>query len=87
MKSTIAGVIKVCAEKGILSGVKGTSGNVVAGSAFCAVENTKIMYKVGKGDLTIKEGLDEMEIFTAGVVGGIAGAAKGAVLVFQLELL
>lgn len=78
VKTATAGAIKVCAEKGILSGLKGASGNVIAGIAFGAVENAKIMYKVGQGDLTIKEGLNEMEMSTAGVVGGIAGTAKGA---------
>lgn len=77
IKTATAGALKVCAEKGIISSLKGASGNVVSGIAFSAVESAKTMYKVGKGDLTLKEGMDEIEATTAGVVGSIAGSSQG----------
>ena len=52
----------------------GTIANIV----HVAVENTKIAVKVVKGEMTVKEGMNESEMTTVSVIGGLAGMAKGA---------
>lgn len=89
VKTATAGALKVAAEKEIIKVIpKGTPASTLTNIAFVAVEDVKILGKVAEGELTVKEGLDEMEQTTVATVagiaasktGGAAGAAIGSVL-------
>lgn len=82
IKSATAGALKVAAEKeliGILP--KGTPMAALVNVACVAIENVKILAKVAKGDLTLREGLDHMGCntvaMTYGLGWGMAGAGLG----------
>ncbi len=78
VKTAAAGALKVASEKGILKAIpKGTPGSTFANIAFVAIENLKVAGKVATGELTVKEGFDEMEQTTASCVAGLAASAKG----------
>ena len=81
VKAAAAGALKVGVEKGIVRAIpKGTPAGVIANIAFVAVENVKIVYKMAKGELSPKEGIEKMEQVTVSTAAGIAAAAKGTVL-------
>jgi hypothetical protein len=81
VKAAAAGALKVGVEKGLLVAIpKGTPAGTIANIAYVAVENVKIAIKVAKGEMTVKEGLNQMEITTVSTVAGIAAGAKGAVI-------
>lgn len=78
LKTALAGALKYASEKGILKLIpKGTKGSVFANIAFIAVEDAKIAWKVAKGELTLKEGADQMAANTISGVAGIAAAHVG----------
>ena len=78
VKVAITGALKVAAEKGIVKSLEGTPAGTIANIVHVAVENTKIAVKVVKGEMTVKEGMNESEMTTVSVIGGLAGMAKGA---------
>ncbi|ETI92386.1 MAG: hypothetical protein Q606_CBAC00402G0014 [Intestinibacter bartlettii DORA_8_9] len=78
VKVAITGALKVAAEKGIVKSLEGTPAGTIANIVHVAVENTKIAVKVAKGEMTVKEGMNESEMTTVSVIGGLAGMAKGA---------
>lgn len=81
VKAAVAGGLKVAAEKGVLSGLRGTPAGTFANIAFVAVENLKVAGKVFTGELTPREGLEVMGQTTGACVAGIAaGAVAGAKL-------
>lgn len=81
VKTALAGGLKVATEKGFLPIIaKGTSGNVFANIAFVAVENAKVLKKMATGDLTLHEGIEEMQQTTGACVAGIAASVKGAAI-------
>lgn len=78
VKAVVTAALKVGAEKGVVKVLEGTPAGTIANIAHIAVENAKIAIKVAKGEMTVKEGMNESEMTTVSVVGGLAGAAKGA---------
>lgn len=81
LKAAAAGALKVAAEKGAFRGaLKGIASSSWANVAFVAVENAKILYKMGTGKLSVEEGLDQMEQTTVAAVVGLAAGAKGAAI-------
>lgn len=81
IKAAVAGALKVGVEKGIVKVIpKGTPAGVIADIAYIGVENTKIAYKVANGEITLEEGIDEIEQTTISTVVGIAAGAKGAAI-------
>lgn len=80
-KAAVAGALKVAAEKGAFRGAfKGVASGTWANVAFVAVENAKILYKMGRGELTVEEGVDQMEQTTVAALAGLAVGAKGAAI-------
>ena len=77
IKAAVTGALKVASEKGVVKVLKGKSPNAIANIAHVGIENVKIAVKVAKGELTVKEGMNECEMTTVSVVGGLAGMAKG----------
>lgn len=75
IKAATAGVLKVISEKSENPIIpKGTDSSVYSGIAFVAIENAKVLNKVAKEELTVQEGLDEMEQTTYSSIAGIAGS-------------
>lgn len=79
VKTATAGALKVASEKGKIKFLpKGTDSNVFANIAFVAVENVKVLGKVATGELTVKEGIENMEQTTVSCVAGLTSSVKGA---------
>ena len=77
--TAVAGGLVVAAKKGLLgAALKSAKGNVIANVACAAVENLKVVAKVGRGEVTGKEALDLAGRTNCALVGSLAGAAKGA---------
>ena len=82
VKAATTGALKVASEKGILKAIpKGTGTGVFANIAFVAIENMKIIGKIGTGELTLQEGIYEAGKTTASCVAGIAASAKGSAII------
>ena len=77
--TAVAGGLVVAAKKGLLgTALKTVKGNVIANAACAAVENLKVVAKVGRGEITGKEALDLAGRTNCALVGSLVGAAKGA---------
>ncbi|WP_139903864.1 hypothetical protein [Burkholderia pseudomallei] len=50
------------------------------------IENAKIVCKVAKGELTVQEGLEQMEQTTVSTVAGLVAGAKGTAIGAQLGI-
>lgn len=81
VKVVTAGTLQVAVRKGLIRLIpKGTPAGVIADIACVGIENLKVLKKVFSGDLSVTQGLDQMGRTTVSIVGGLWGAAKGAVL-------
>lgn len=85
VKAAITGAIKAGAEKGVIKCIpKGTPAGAIANVVFVGVENVKILYKYGKGEITGRQALEKMEETTVSAAGGMIamgyGAAKGGAI-------
>lgn len=79
VKAAAAGALKVGVEKGVVGGIpKGTPAGTIANIVFVAAENVKVAGKIATGELTVREGLEEMEQTTVSAVAGIAAGTQGA---------
>ena len=77
--AAVSGGLVVAAKKGLLGvAVKSVKGNVIANAACAAVENIKIIAKLGTGEVSGKEALDLAGRVNCSLVGSLVGAAKGA---------
>lgn len=87
LKAAVAGALKVAVEKGVVKAIpKGTPVAIISNIAYIGIENAKIAIKVASGDMTMKEGLEEVEMTTVSVVAGLAGTAAGTVCVTKAGL-
>lgn len=78
IKSAAAGALKVGVEKNIITVIpKGTPAGVLANVANVAIENVKVLGKIGTGEYTLKEGLEKMEETTVATTAGLIASAKG----------
>lgn len=81
VKAAAAGAIKVAAEKGLVAILPpGTPMQIIANMTCVAVENVKILAKVARGELTMREALDLMGCNTVAMVYGLGWSATGAVV-------
>lgn len=79
VKVVTAGTLRVAVDKGILSFIpKTTPAGIIANIASVGIENAKILFKIGTGELSLTKGLDHMGRTTVSMAGGLAGMAKGA---------
>lgn len=78
----VTGGVTVAVKSGWLGKtLKNTPAGRIASTVCVGIENMKILYRLGKGELTGEEALDQMGSTTCCLVGGIAGgAAAGAAL-------
>jgi len=51
-------------------------GHIIA-AVHIGVSNVKTMFKIGNGEMTLREGIEEIEVNTAAGVGGVLGAVDG----------
>lgn len=81
VKTAAAGALKVGVEKGVITAIpKGTPAGTITNIVHVAVENVKIIGKMVKGELTAKEGFENMEQTTVATVAGIATCTKGTAI-------
>ena len=79
VKAAAAGALKVATEKEIINIIpKGTPASAFANIAFVAVEDVKVVGKVASGELSVLEGIEQIEETTVSAVAGIAAMEKGA---------
>ena len=78
--TVVHGAMTAAAKKGILKGVFAKS-TFVSAVAFSAVETVSTVYKVGTGEMSLKEGVDSLvETFTTGAVIAKAMAVTSATI-------
>ncbi|GMB90611.1 hypothetical protein NHP190002_13160 [Helicobacter ailurogastricus] len=75
-KTAAAAAIKVAAEKGILPKVCGAK-NVFVALGTLAIDHAKVLYKLGKGDITGEQAIEQLHINSLSTIAGIVGAAAG----------
>jgi len=85
VKAAITGAIKAGSEKGVIKCIsKGTPAGAIANVVFVGVENAKILYKYGKGEISGREAFEKMEETTVSAAGGMiamgSGVAKGGAI-------
>lgn len=79
VKAAITGAVKTGAEKGIIKCIpKGISSNAIANVVFVGVENAKILYQYGNGDITGRQAINKMEETTVSAAGGMIAMGYGA---------
>lgn len=77
----VSGAVVVAVKSGWLgNALKASPIGRITNIAYAGMENAKILYKYGKGEISGQEALDLMGNTTAGVVGSVMGAAEGAAL-------
>lgn len=78
--TVVHGAMTAAAKKGILKGAFAKS-TFVSAVAFSAVETVSTVYKVGTGEMSLKEGVDSLvETFTTGAVIAKAMAVTSATI-------
>ena len=79
IKTAVAGGLKTAAEKGFLKSIaKGTPAGVFTNIAFVAIEDTKVLWQMGTGELTVAEGYEKIERTTVSSLCGLAVSAAAA---------
>ena len=77
-QTAVTGAVVVAARNGWIKGLQRTPAGTIANVVHVGIENAKVLYKLGTGELTAGEALDAMGTTTAAAVGGLVGAGKGA---------
>ncbi|WP_121021238.1 hypothetical protein [Helicobacter vulpis] len=75
-KTAMAAAIKVAAEKGILPKVCGAK-NVFVALGTLVIDHVKVFYKLGKGDLTGEQAIEQLHINSLSTLAGVVSAAAG----------
>lgn len=77
----VSGAVVVAVKNGWLgTALKNTPAGLITNIACVGLQNAKILYKLGKGELTHGEALDAIGNTTVTTTVAIAGATKGAAL-------
>lgn len=85
VKTSVTVALKIASERGILKAIPpGTPPAIIANIATVAIENVKVLNKVAMGEMSVTQGLQQMErvtvATTAGLISAEIGAVNGAVL-------
>lgn len=81
IKAAVAGAVKVGSEKGMIGLIPpGTSMPLIVNIVCVSIENIKILAKVAKGEITMREALDLMGCNTVSMVYGLSWGTTGAVI-------
>ena len=77
----VTGGVTVAVKSGwVGKALRGTPVGTIANAVCIGIENVKILYKLGKGEITGAEALDQAGNATCSLLGGMAGGAKGAAI-------
>ena len=77
----VTGGVTVAVKSGwVGKALRGTPVGTIANAVCIGIENVKILYKLGKGEITGTEALDQAGNATCSLLGGMAGGAKGAAI-------
>ena len=77
----VSGGVTVAVKSGWLGkALRGTPAGAIANAVCVGVENVKILYKLGKGEITGAQALDQAGNATCSLLGGMVGGAKGAAI-------
>ena len=77
----VTGGVTVAVKSGWLGkALRGTPVGTITNAVCIGIENVKILYKLGKGEITGTEALDQAGNATCSLLGGMAGGAKGAAI-------
>ncbi|MEN5158683.1 hypothetical protein [Achromobacter spanius] len=75
----VSGALVVAVKNGWLgAALRGTPAGLIANIACIGLQNAKVLYKLGKGELTQADALDEIGNTTVSAVCAIAAATEGA---------
>ena len=77
-QTAVTGAVIVAARNGWIKALSNTPVGKIAGIVHVAMENSKILFKLSKGELNAEEALDAMGTSTASAIGALVGAGKGA---------
>lgn len=77
-KVALTCALKVASEKGIIKIIPKTDLVVYAGIANIAVEDAKVLYKMGTGELDAREAVEKLEETTIATAAGSVAMVKGA---------
>ena len=81
LKAAVAGAVKVGSEKGMIGLIPpGTSMPLIVNIVCISIENIKILAKVAKGEITMREALDLMGCNTVSMVYGMSWGSAGAAI-------
>ncbi|WP_104639737.1 hypothetical protein [Helicobacter bizzozeronii] len=75
-KTAMAAAIKVASERGILPKAFGLK-NVFVATANIIIDNLKVLYKYGKGEITGEQAIEKMHENALSTIAGIVFAAAG----------
>ena len=79
VKAAAGGALKVVSEKELISLLPpGTQAAVITKIACVGIENTKILLKVAKGDMTMSEAMEHMGRTSVSMYAGLSAGAIGA---------
>jgi hypothetical protein len=79
VKTSVTVALKIASEKGLLKVIPpGTPPAILANIATVSVENVKVLNKVAKGELSVTQGLQQIERVTVATVAGLLSAELGA---------
>lgn len=77
----VSGAMLVAARSGWLgSALKATPPGRIAVAAMVALENAKVLFRLGKGEIDNREALDRMGAVTATTLASVAAAGEGAAM-------
>ncbi|WP_104628928.1 hypothetical protein, partial [Helicobacter bizzozeronii] len=76
LKSALAATLRVMAGKGLLPKIFGAK-NVFVATASIIIDNLKVLYKYGKGEITGEQAIEKMHENALSTIAGIVFAAVG----------
>lgn len=81
INAAVTGALKVAIERNLIKIIPaGTPASVLSNIVYLGIENTKILYKIVKGELTIEEGMEKIEETTTIIVSGMVISTEGAMI-------
>ena len=89
VSTAIYGALLTASKKGFLKGIFANN-NFISAIAFSTVEIVSVLYKIGSGEIELKQGLDNIaEIFTVSLViaNGITMAGGAGIVPILAEML
>ncbi|WP_104740337.1 hypothetical protein, partial [Helicobacter bizzozeronii] len=79
LKSALVATLRVMAGKGLLPKIFGTK-NVFVATANIIIDNLKVLYKYGKGEITGEQAIEKMHENALSTIAGIVFATAGELL-------